>query len=113
MDDILNLSKAIYKVLDDRKAQDLVVLSVKGISPISDYFIICTGTSTTHMNALADHVRKELSALGVQLRHKEGKDTGGWLLMDYKDVIVHIFSRDMRDYYGLERIWSDAALINF
>ncbi|GAB6109584.1 ribosome silencing factor [Fusibacter bizertensis] len=113
MDQILDLSEKIYSVLDDRKAHEIVVLSVKGISPIADYFIICTGTSSTHINALADYVEKEMVKEGIQIKHKEGKQQGGWLLLDYRDVVVHIFNSETREYYSLERIWNDAQRVNF
>lgn len=111
MDQILDLTKKIATILDGKKAQDLAVLSVKGISPIADYFIIATGTSSTHINALADYVEKGMREEGVTLRHKEGKLQGGWLLLDFRDIVVHIFSDDLRKYYSLERIWSDAPRI--
>jgi len=114
MNDIIyDIVKKIYEVLDDKKGQSITVLSVKGISPISDYFVIATATSSTHMNALVNHVEKELSNLGIYPRHKEGKDHGGWLLIDYRDVVIHIFNAETRQYYALERIWSDATPINF
>ncbi len=112
MDQIELLSKKIFDVLDSKKALDLMVLSVKGISTIADYFIIATGTSTTHIGALCDYVEKELAKEGIHLSHKEGKVTGGWLLLDFKDVVVHIFSAETRDYYALERIWNDAPRID-
>jgi len=108
MDQIYDLSKKIYNILDDRKAQDLIVLSVKGISTIADYFIIATGTSSTHINALSDHIEKELSNDSIYMKHKEGQPQGGWLLLDYRDVVVHIFNAQTREYYSIERIWSDA-----
>lgn len=111
MDQIRDISKKIFDVLDSKKALDLVVLSVKGISTIADYFIIATGTSTTHIGALCDHVEKELAKDHVLLSHKEGKVAGGWLLLDYKDIVVHIFSAETRDYYALERIWNDAPKV--
>lgn len=110
MDPIYTLSEKIYTLLDDKKAKDLTVLSLKGKSEIADYFIIATGTSTTHIGALADHVEKEV---GIALAHKEGNKNGGWLLLDYRDVVIHIFSGEMREYYGLERIWNDALKVNF
>lgn len=109
MDLILELAQKIVSTLDDKKALDLTVLSVKGISPIADYFIIATGTSSTHINALADYVEKVMTETGLYMRHREGKTNGGWLLLDYRDIVVHIFSDEQRHYYALERIWSDAV----
>lgn len=113
MDQVLDLTKRISEILDSKKAQDLTVLSVKGLSPIADYFIIATGTSSTHISALADYVEKGMRDSGTLLRHKEGKLQGGWLLLDFRDIVVHIFSGDLREYYALERIWSDAPRIVF
>jgi len=109
MDQILMLTQNIHDALVDKKAHDIVVLSVKGISSFADYFVIATGTSTTHMNGLADGVEETLQKLGFTMKHKEGRSLGGWLLLDYKDVIVHIFNAETRDYYALERIWNDAT----
>lgn len=112
-DVIYDIVEKIYEVLDDKKGLSITVLSVKGISPIADYFIIATATSSTHMSALVDHVEKEMLKLGIYPRHKEGKDHGGWLLIDYRDVVIHIFNAETRQYYALERIWSDATPIVF
>ena len=109
MDQIMILTQHIHDALIDKKARDIVVLSVKGISSFADYFVIATGTSTTHMNGLADGVEKALEELGFSKKHKEGRSLGGWLLLDYRDVIVHIFNAETRDYYALERIWNDAT----
>lgn len=106
-----HITQQVYKmadILSNKKAQDIVILSVKGISSIADYFIIATGTSSTHMNALSDYLEKDF---GYNLKHKEGKQQGGWLLLDFRDIVVHIFSNDMRQYYSLERIWNDAEVI--
>ena len=111
MDQVLDLTKKIAEILDGKKAQDLTILSVKGISPIADYFIIATGTSHTHINALAEYVEKGMRDEGVTIRHREGKLQGGWLLLDFRDIIVHIFNDDLRKYYSIERIWSDAPRI--
>ena len=108
MDQIMMLTQNIHDALVDKKAYDIVVLSVKGISSFADYFVIATGTSTTHMNRLSDGVEEALGKLGFTMKHKEGRSMGGWLLLDYRDVIVHIFNAQTRDYYALERIWNDA-----
>lgn len=113
MDQVLDLTQRISEILDSKKAQDLTILSVKGLSPIADYFIIATGTSSTHINALADYVEKGMRDEGILMRHKEGKLQGGWLLLDFRDIVVHIFSSDLREYYSLERIWSDAPRVVF
>lgn len=112
MDQILTLTQKVHDALVDKKARDIVVLSVKGISSFADYFVIATGTSTTHMNGLAEGVEEALHKMGIEMKHKEGRTLGGWLLLDYRDVIVHIFNAETRDYYALERIWNDATRLN-
>ena len=92
----------------DRKADALVVLDVQEVSGIADYFVICNGTSTTQVRAIADAVEASLKAEGVYVAHREGLPESGWLLLDYGDVVVHIFLPDTRDFYALERLWGDA-----
>lgn len=113
MDLILELTGQIYHVLDDKKALNIDVLSLKGISSIADFFVIATATSTTHMHALVDYVEEGLEKSHLFVRHKEGKPLGGWMLLDYGDIVVHVFNQEMRDYYALERIWNDAKKIKF
>ena len=111
MDQILELSQKIQSILDDKKARDLSVLCVKGISPLADYFIIATGTSSTHIGALSDYVEKTMQVENVPMKHREGTSQGGWILLDYRDIVVHIFNEDMRNYYSIERIWNDAVRV--
>jgi ribosome-associated protein len=106
-----DIVKKIYNLLDDKKAMDIVVLKVNRITTVADYFIIATGTSSTHINALCDHVEKTLFDAHISPKHKEGRAKGEWVLMDYQDFVVHIFNAEMRAYYNLERIWSDAEFI--
>lgn len=108
-----NLAESIVKLLDDKKAHDIVVLKVDRITSVADYFIIASGNSSTHINALCDHVEKTLRDKAILPGHKEGRTRGEWVLMDYHEVVVHIFNAEMRAYYDLERIWSDAEIINF
>jgi ribosome-associated protein len=98
-------------ILDDRKAQDIAVLEVIDLTVLADYFIIATGTSTTHVGALADEVEFKLKEKGVLPHHIEGHRAGGWVLMDYRDVIVHVFTKEAREFYSLERLWGDAERI--
>ncbi len=101
----------ISKILDNKKASDIVILDVQNLSSIADYFIICTGTSTKHATALADELEKKFNKKDVFIRHKEGYDNGKWILLDYFDVVVHIFTEDERKFYDLERIWKDAKYV--
>jgi ribosome-associated protein len=98
-------AKFIVQVLDRKKARDIKLLSVEKQTVIADYFVICTGTSTTQVKSLADEVEFRLEQQGVSASHVEGKRGDGWILLDYAGVIVHIFSRDARDFYKLEKLY--------
>ena len=95
----------IEKILDDKKAVDVKILSIKGKPVIADYFIIATGTSTTHVNALADEVEFQMKQRGVRLNNREGKSSNTWILLDYGDVVVHVFLPESREYYNIEKLW--------
>lgn len=104
------LKDIVVALLEDKKGRDIRVIDLKGISPIADYFVIVTGGSSTQIRALVEHVSKELHKVhGVEVK-REGKDEGGWILIDAGDVVVHVFSETMREYYGLESVWSDASI---
>lgn len=93
---------------DDKKGKDVRILDIRSVSTVADYFVICTGTSNTHVKAIADHVEEKLSALGMQLHHTEGYQNGRWILLDYVDVVVHVMHAEEREFYNLERLWGDA-----
>ena len=95
----------------DRKAVDLVVLDVQGLSSVTDYFLVCSGRSTTHVASVAEAVRAALKAADARLLHAEGTPESGWMLLDYGDVLVHVFLADTRAYYALERLWGDAPSV--
>lgn len=101
----------IVKVLDDKKAEDIAVLDTTDLTVVSEYFVIATGNSSTHVKSLADDVEYELQKLGTEPDHIEGRATG-WILLDYGSVLVHVFTRDNRDYYNLEHLWADAKQID-
>jgi len=96
----------------DRKAVDLVVLDVQGLSGVTDYFLVCSGRSTTHLKSITDAIREELKDDGVRPLHVEGATESGWVLLDYGDVLMHVFLEDTRAYYALERLWGDAPSIS-
>jgi len=96
----------------DRKALDLVVLDVQGLSGVTDYFLVCSGRSTTHLKSITDAIREELKEDGVRPLHTEGTTESGWILLDYGDVLMHVFLEDTRAYYALERLWGDAPSIS-
>ena len=95
----------------DKKAVDLTVLDVQGLSSVTDYFLVCSGRSTPHLRTIVDAIRTELKADGVRPLHAEGKPESGWVLLDYGDVLVHVFLEDTRAYYALERLWGDAPSV--
>src|SRR5207248_10432811 len=95
----------------DRKALDLVVLDVQGVSTVTDYFLVCSGRWTTHLRSITDAIREELKQEGIRPLHAEGATESGWVLLDYGDVLMHVFLEDTRAYYALERLWGDAPSI--
>lgn len=105
------LMNEIVKAVEDKKAHNVVVLNLKGISLVADYFVICHGNSDTQVQAIAQEVRKTASERGIVLRGMEGFDAARWVLVDLGDVIVHVFHRDEREYYNIERLWSDAKVV--
>jgi len=100
------------KVLDKKKASDLSCLKVSDLTILADYFIICSAGSTTQVKALADYVEDEFAKYGIHPEAREGKGGNEWMLLDYGDVIVHIFYREMREFYGLDKLWNDAQNID-
>lgn len=92
----------------DLKANDVVLLNLKGVTDMADFFVIASGTSDTHVRAIAQNVMEELGRLGVPVHHEEGVTQGRWALLDYVDFVVHVFHPTLRHFYQLERLWSDA-----
>ena len=95
----------------DKKAVDVVVLDVRSVSSVADYFIVCSGRSTTHMETIAEAIRMDLKEDGVRPLHAEGVPASGWMLLDYGDVLMHVFLEETREYYALERLWGDAPTV--
>lgn len=93
----------------DRKAQDLRVLHLGPVSDFTDYFLICSGTSERQVQAISEAIQESLAAEGVRPLHVEGQRSGNWVLLDYGDLVAHVFQPEPRQFYGLERLWSDAA----
>ena len=96
----------------DKKAVDLNGLDVQGVSSVTDYFLVCSGRSAPHVKTIADAIREELKEDGVRPLHAEGQAESGWVLLDYGDVLMHVFLEDTRAYYALERLWGDAPSIS-
>jgi len=100
------------KALDDKKARDIQILKTDKVTVLADYFILCTANSTTHGKTLAEETDKILSQAGEPPLRREGYRSGGWTLLDFGCVIVHIFSEEMRQFYALDRLWSDAEKVD-
>ena len=96
----------------DKKAIDLAVLDLQGLSTIAGFFLVCSARSTTQAETIAEAVRGALRSEGVRPRHNEGSAESGWLLLDYGDVVVHVFLEETRGFYALERLWGDAPLVS-
>ena len=106
------LARRIIKLVKDKKAEDIVLLDLKKISSVTDYFVICSVGSDVQARAVADAVIEGLKGRGVVL-HFEGYDSARWILIDCSDVVLHIFRPDVRSFYGLERLWGDAPREEF
>ena len=103
--------KIAVKALDEKKAFNIQVIDIGDLSILGDFLVIATGTSTTHVNALADEVEFKLSEKGLEPSHIEGRNTP-WVLLDYGDMMVHVFMKDARNFYALERLWSDGKQLD-
>ncbi len=109
--DILNAVKAAYKALDDKLAIDIKVLETGKLTPMADYFIIAGGNNPNQLKAMADTVEEALYKAGYRLNHSEGMQTKSWLLLDFGEIVVHLFNKEDREFYNLERIWGDARTL--
>lgn len=105
------LMELAVKAAEDKKAMNVVALNLKGVSLIADYFVICHGNSDVQVQAIATEVRKQAEERGARIKGIEGMNSARWVLLDIGDVVVHIFHRDEREYYNIERLWSDAKVV--
>lgn len=103
------LAESIVSILDEKKGKDIRLLHVEEKTILADYFVICSGTSNTQIRGLCGEVEFKLAEAGVVPHHTEGVDEGNWIVMDYSSVIVHIFNRDKRQFYNLEKLWNEAT----
>lgn len=106
-----DLAQICARAALDTKAEDLVILDVRGLTTFTEYFVIMTGKSTRHVQALADAVERELRSKRVRSSKAEGLQEGKWVLLDFDDVVAHIFYHEQRDFYNLEGLWSEAKRI--
>ena len=108
----LELAKETSKILDNKKALELKIVGIKNLSALTDYFVFATGTSNTHVKALADDVEFELKKIGVVPGHVEGYRSNSWVLLDYGNVIVHVFTPEARQFYDLDHLWQDGEMVD-
>ncbi len=108
----LETAKLAAKAIDSKKGAQIKVIKVDGLSVIADYFVIATGYSSTQVKALADEVEFRLKEAGESVSHIEGHKNDTWILLDYVDVIVHVFSEEAREYYDLDKMWADGEAID-
>ena len=106
------MSEKIVGVLASKIGKDIKLLKIDKITVIADYFVVCTANSTTQIKTLCDEVEAALEAEGEKVLHREGYRNGGWVLLDYGCVVVHVFMEDAREHYNLERLWQDAEDID-
>ncbi len=111
--DLINkeLSIFIAECMFERKALDVKIMDVSAITSMADYFVICSSESDPQTKAIMDNIRDRLRDEGVKASHIEGAEQLRWVLMDYLSILVHVFHKDTRDYYGIERLWADAEII--
>lgn len=106
------MARIAVQALEDKKAEDLTILDISGVSVIADYFIIASGNNRNQVQAMADNAEEALGRAGYEPKQIEGYQSANWILMDYKDIILHIFSEEDRSFYDLERIWRDGKQIS-
>lgn len=109
--DSLILTEKISDLIFSKKGSDIKILDLRTLTPISDFFVICSADSDTQVKAIADEIDNKLHDEGIRIWHKEGYKSLNWVLLDYVDVVVHVFKKSVREYYNLERLWGDAPFI--
>lgn len=107
MEESKKMTQIVIDALEDKKAEDITILDISEISVLADYFVIADGNNRNQVQAMADNVEEALGRAGYEPKQIEGYQTANWILMDYKDIIVHVFSKEDRGFYDLERIWRD------
>ena len=100
------------RILDAKKGEEILVLETEGLTSLADYFIICTGGSAPQLKAMADACEKSMTEIGIEPHHIEGHRGETWVLHDYGDVLLHLFSEETREFYTLDRLWADAKVID-
>lgn len=112
MDQSKNMARIAYQALDDKKGEEIKVIDISQISVIADYFLIANGNSDSQVRALVDSVEEALGKAGYEVKQREGYGAGSWVLLDFGDIIVHVFDKENRLFYDLERIWRDGKAVD-
>ena len=105
------MAKVIYDALDEKKGADIKIIDISTVSTIADYFVIATGNSNSQVSALVENVEEQMHKNGLAMKQREGNGNSPWILLDYADVIVHVFDKENRSFYNLEHIWHDGKEI--
>ena len=108
---ISRIAEKAYEILEDKKAKDIEIIDISEVSILADYFIICSGTSNTHNRTLADELDQKMAGAGYNMLHKEGYESAKWILLDFGELVVHIFREEDRSFYNLERLWADGKFL--
>ncbi len=101
------IAQKAYEIMEDKKARNIEIIDISRISTLADYFMICSGTSTIHIRTIADELDQKMGEAGYNLIHKEGYESARWVLLDFGELVVHIFHEEDRSFYNLERLWAD------
>lgn len=109
---VKEMAAVAVHALEDRKGADIKVIDISEVSVVADCFIIASGGNERQLNAMSDSVEEALEKAGAHMKHKEGRGENKWILLDFHDIIIHIFDREMREYYDLERIWRDGKAVD-
>lgn len=108
-----DIAQKIAAAANDKKAKDILLLNMEGLSPVTDFYVICSAGNSTLVKAIADNIEDKLAEAGVHPTHKEGYSDARWVLLDYGDVVAHVFLEEERDFYNLEQLWADAPSESF
>lgn len=112
MNTINNTLKTVINALQDKKAENIQIIDIHEISTVADYFVITSGSNRSQVQALADNVEEKLAANEIRPKNIEGYNTANWILLDYRDILIHIFDKESRGFYDLEHLWRDGKLVD-